>query len=246
MKLLLVILIGAIATLGAATLLEGGTEEALPRALEPIAVMERETRRDPRPRLRLDGERRESVGVAVDWKPRLDAERSHAWLERRRARDAEDALPVPPEEVEPEPVNENWIGTELELANGEKVLHGDWVSYHDNGELDEQGAYDQGLEIGLWRWWYDNGAKKAVGNFVQGKREGPWSWWYDNGNSMMNGHYATGVGTGAWTLYHENGRIWGEGQYVNGEISGPWTFWTEDGSRDESRTGLYANGELTP
>jgi hypothetical protein len=121
---------------------------------------------------------------------------------------------------------------------------GPWLRLHENGVVDEQGAYENDLEVGVWRWWYENGERKAIGRFEAGKRVGTWTWWHDNGNVLMEGQYEDDEGFGPWRTYHENGARWGEGQYLDGEIGGRWSFWFDDGTLDEHRTGVYVNGAL--
>lgn len=137
----------------------------------------------------------------------------------------------------------HWMG---DPANEPEFEHpdGPWLKLHDNGVIDEQGAYKNDLEVGAWKWWWENGERKAIGQFEEGKRIGSWTWWHDNGQVLMEGQYEDDEGFGPWRMYHDNGTLWGEGQYEGGEISGFWRFFLEDGRVDEERTGFYVAGVL--
>jgi hypothetical protein len=136
-----------------------------------------------------------------------------------------------------------FLGAQVEVEPGLWSREGAWTAWHENGVIDEQGAYLGDVEDGPWQWWYANGNLKAVGTWVEGKRVGEWRFWHESGGLGTVGHYLDGEGHGPWTLYHENGLKWAEGPYSHGEISGFWTVWNEDGSVNEERTGTYAGGE---
>lgn len=127
--------------------------------------------------------------------------------------------------------------------SGVWVLHGRWTSWHENGQVQEQGWYENHREVGDWQWWDDNGQRIAVGSFIDGKREGAWSYWYSDGVRQLDGQYSDGKATGYWTLYFDDGQKAAEGAFVDGEISGPWTIWDELGVVDPERSGLYERGE---
>ena len=127
--------------------------------------------------------------------------------------------------------------------DGVWVVDGQWTSFHENGQVQESGAYSMGVETGAWRWFDEGGQEIAQGHFEEGLREGAWSFWYANGNKQMDARYAGGEGAGNWTLYYEDGSPWAAGQYVDGEISGAWTIWDEFGEVNPERSGYYEHGE---
>jgi hypothetical protein len=136
-----------------------------------------------------------------------------------------------------------FLGTRKLDEHSVWVRDGAWQSWHDNGQVDELGAYRDGVEDGPWQWWWPNGQRKAEGRFHHGLREGKWTFWHDNGQVLMEASYFEGQGTGHWTSYHENGLIWTDGDYVEGEISGRWRVWNDDGTPDLDRSGVYEKGE---
>jgi antitoxin component YwqK of YwqJK toxin-antitoxin module len=101
------------------------------------------------------------------------------------------------------------------LKNGKK--DGDWVSYHDNGQLDEKGNYKNGKKDGDWVSYFDNGQLAAKGNYKNGKADG----------YRVN--------------YWANGNLLAKGVYKNGEMDGDWVGYWDDGESMEL-TGTYKDG----
>ena len=127
-------------------------------------------------------------------------------------------------------------------SHGTWLLNGRWTSWHENGQVQEQGWYEDQREVGDWQWWDDNGQRIAAGQFVDGKREGDWAFWYSNGVRQIDAHYSDGLGTGYWTLYFDDGQKCAEGAFDGGEITGFWTIWDEFGAVNPERTGFYEHG----
>ncbi len=90
--------------------------------------------------------------------------------------------------------------------------------YHDNGQLQEKGAYRNRKQEGPWVSYHDTGQLKAKGAFKGGEWEGPWVW------------------------YHDNGQLAGKGAFKGGEWEGPAVGYDEDGNK-EHWSGTYRNGE---
>jgi hypothetical protein len=56
------------------------------------------------------------------------------------------------------------------IKDGKK--HGPWVSYHDNGRIEEKGTYKDEKLDGPWVWYYDNGQLLGKGTYKDGERDG--------------------------------------------------------------------------
>ncbi len=90
---------------------------------------------------------------------------------------------------------------------GEKIKHGTYQLYFENGQLSQRGSFDNGIATGTFESWHANGERAIVGSYENGKQHGKWSWWHDNG---MRKSTAT---------------------YVDGEVSGEVLAWNEQGKR---------------
>ena len=207
MTLLAVILIGAICGLG--VLLALGSLESQD---ETLRAREFETplrrRSDPPLPVTLvdDGsEARVVLGAkTVDWKPRTETDSERRRHVEKTKRLAKFAIEEPVEEEEEEP---EFDGQVILDDDGNEVIDGPWVLYHANGEIDEQGAYAMGEEVGRWDWWYESGEKKAVGQFENGDRVGRWTWWHENGQKATQGNYEDGTLSGRWMGWTKEGKL---------------------------------------
>lgn len=60
--------------------------------------------------------------------------------------------------------------------------------YHNNGEVEQQGTFNQEGELhGIWTSFDLDGNKVMVGNYVNGKKVGKWLFW--SGNSLKEVDY---------------------------------------------------------
>jgi len=99
-----------------------------------------------------------------------------------------------------------------ELANfgaeeGEPVRHGEYKSWHVNGQLRTQGEYEFGKPIGEFTWWHANGQVAIRGSFVDGLHHGRWQWWHPNGMRSAKGQYRHGARIGQWMQWDDDGQL---------------------------------------
>ena len=93
------------------------------------------------------------------------------------------------------------------------------IYYFENGNKEREGAYRQGLEVGLWIWYYENGHKKEEGNFRKGKWDGAWAWYREDGTMQYERTYWNGIERGVWSWWDEHGHktrqeIWQDGRRI--------------------------------
>ena len=93
------------------------------------------------------------------------------------------------------------------------------IYYFENGNKEREGAYRDGLEIGLWIWYYENGNKKEEGNFRDGKWDGAWVWYRADGTMQYERSYWNGIERGIWSWWDEHGHktrqeIWQDGRLI--------------------------------
>ncbi len=93
------------------------------------------------------------------------------------------------------------------VRQGNDERHGDWTSWHENGQRQLEGTYDHGVQVGTFVWWHSNGQIALKGRYEDGKQEGAWTWWHANGQKSIHGQYAHGSPVGRWTWWNENGRV---------------------------------------
>lgn len=79
--------------------------------------------------------------------------------------------------------HDNGVISQKGTFNLDRKLHGEWISYNDQGTIIAQGSYINGLRSGTWKFWQDdtlktveyekntiasiNGIKKSKSNLVK-------------------------------------------------------------------------------
>ncbi len=71
---------------------------------------------------------------------------------------------------------DNWQATTLAsyATAGEKTLHGEFITYHENGQAATKGNYENGQLNGRFESWFRTGELSASGAYVRGEQDGQW------------------------------------------------------------------------
>ena len=85
--------------------------------------------------------------------------------------------------------------------------HGRWMTWHENGQVENEGTYQYGLRTGATQWWYPNGQLRLKGAYDGGKPVSTWVWYHANGQKATVGHYALGEPSGDWVYWNDAGRL---------------------------------------
>ena len=120
-----------------------------------------------------------------------------------------------------------------ELKNGNQ--EGQWVRYHENGQLFYKVEYKNGEREGPWVVYHKNGQLEIEGNYRNGKLEGPWVGYHKNGQLSFKGEYKNGEQEGPWVYYWNNGHLNSKGDYKNSKREGTWVFFNTDGTKRMSK-----------
>jgi len=122
---------------------------------------------------------------------------------------------------------------------------GPYKSYHNNGELNFEGNYKEGLRIGRWKifsrttpyieeqgfkgglhcdyFYKENYDTKDIeiiskDKYSDGILNGPYKVYYYNGNLELEGSYVDGKKDGLWKTYSFQGELKTEEQYKDGKL----------------------------
>lgn len=103
---------------------------------------------------------------------------------------------------------DNWISTTLASYStvGEKTLHGEFITYHENGQVATKGNYDNGQLHGIYESWFRNGELSASGGYDHGKQNGQWTWRHANGMKRAVASYEKGEPQGEIRAWDEQGK----------------------------------------
>ena len=62
------------------------------------------------------------------------------------------------------------------------IRAGLFVAYHQNGQVQSEGHYEEGLEHGVWKDFFPNGKVAAEGQYNLGKESGKWRFYKEDGS----------------------------------------------------------------
>ncbi len=104
---------------------------------------------------------------------------------------------------------DNWLTTTLATVSGsnEKQMHGEFVTYYDNGQISTKGRYNRGKLDGLYESWYKTGELASSGEYSQGKQVGPWTWRHANGMKRAAATYVDGQVEGKALAWDDAGKL---------------------------------------
>lgn len=109
------------------------------------------------------------------------------------------------------------------------ILHGRYISYYLNGNVESKGQFTNNETTGIWEFFYETGNLKMRGILRQNANFGLWEYFYESGQKSMEGHVNGKNREGEWKSYYENGQIKDVGSYRDNKRSGLWRFYFEDG-----------------
>lgn len=109
------------------------------------------------------------------------------------------------------------------------VLHGRYVSYFLNGNVESKGQFANNETIGVWEFYFETGKLKMRGILRQNSNYGLWEYYYEDGQKSMEGTINGKNREGEWKSYYENNQLKEIGQYKNNKRTGVWKNYYEDG-----------------
>ncbi|MBN8578224.1 MAG: hypothetical protein J0L66_14865 [Cytophagales bacterium] len=133
------------------------------------------------------------------------------------------------------------------------VLHGRYVAYFLNGNIESKGQFVNNETSGVWEFYYETGNLKMRGILRQNSNYGLWEYFYENGQKSMEGNINNRLREGAWKIFYESGDLKEAGNYVANKRTGLWRTYYQDGalrgeieySEDHGRyTEYYHSGKI--
>ncbi len=135
-------------------------------------------------------------------------------------------------------INRNEKGfTEFHKKNG--VLEGRWTQWYANGNLAEEGIYNNGKKSGTWKGWFSSSKQNYSCNYKEGKRYGTYKEWNSSGKKIKEIDYSNGSRIREYLLV-KDGNGFMEINKVYGKLDGSWMRWYKEGKKEEE--GKYRDG----
>lgn len=110
------------------------------------------------------------------------------------------------------------------------VLHGRYISYYLNGNIESKGEFTSNETSGVWEFYYETGKLKMRGILFKGANYGMWEYFYESGEKSMEGIIYGKNREGEWKSYYENGKVKEIGEYKDNKRIGLWKNYFEDGA----------------
>jgi uncharacterized protein len=110
------------------------------------------------------------------------------------------------------------------------ILHGRYISYYLNGNIESKGHFTNNETTGVWEFFYETGNLKMRGILRQNANFGLWEYFYESGQKSMEGHINGKDREGEWKTFYENGQPKEVGEYIANKRNGLWNFYFEDGT----------------
>jgi antitoxin component YwqK of YwqJK toxin-antitoxin module/predicted esterase len=100
--------------------------------------------------------------------------------------------------------------------SGQTALKGDYLVIEPTVKEEFWNYHQTHIKHGYFRKWYDNGQLEWEGRFDNGLIQGKATSWYPNGQLHFTGEYRDGMQHGSFTYYDENGKLQYRADFENG------------------------------
>ena len=121
-----------------------------------------------------------------------------------------------------------------------EIRHGPYQKFA-NGQLAEEGVYQDGQLHGERILYYANGNAELIENYEMDEFKGLYQAFYESGALHIEGMYSSGAMNGIWKRYYEPGQLMEEVAFENNEENGPFIEYYENGKLKAE--GQYRNGD---
>ena len=110
-------------------------------------------------------------------------------------------------------------------------LHGEYIVYYTDGQINTAGNYLDGMKNGQWTWNLpENKGVEMKGAFENNLQEGAWEYYYSSGELSYLANYKKGLRSGEWSYFYKDSTLYRQGDFSNDLKEGKWKTWYEDGT----------------
>ncbi|HHS95520.1 MAG TPA: toxin-antitoxin system YwqK family antitoxin [Phaeodactylibacter sp.] len=101
------------------------------------------------------------------------------------------------------------------------LLHGDFKTYHPNGNLKEEGTYFFGAKVGQWLYYPEQGGTPQIENYpILEKEENLYTDYFETGSYKNRGALKNGKPQGEWNTYNQDGFLIQTLNFQEGTLEG--------------------------
>ena len=113
--------------------------------------------------------------------------------------------------------------------------------YYDNGGVASEGAFKNGVPVGLWKTYYEDGILKSIGYKTNGLSDSTWLFYDDLGRIKWRYEYKNDKKNGCAQRFDTLGYLREEFFYVNDTIQGEKQWFYPDGRLQKDL--IFLNGK---
>ncbi|HEX4415915.1 MAG TPA: hypothetical protein VH107_19950 [Lacipirellulaceae bacterium] len=121
------------------------------------------------------------------------------------------------------------------VSEGKDLRHGAMKTWYANGQLEQEGSYNNDKKTGGFSYWHENGQIATTGSYRDDQPEGIWVWYYENGQKSTVGKYERGKLIGDWRWWDDQGKLTKQQSYSNTEAASS----TETDDRKDISNAVY-------
>ena len=141
------------------------------------------------------------------------------------------------------------------LYYNEKPFTGMFYEEYENGKLEYEDPFIDGVRNGTLKFYYESGKLRTIANYKDGKKNGLYEHYYQNEKVMHKEYYKDGNTDGLLENYYPNGQIKSKFNYKDGKQNGLLETYYSNGQielkvnyKDDNQDGLvemyYPNGQI--
>lgn len=128
---------------------------------------------------------------------------------------------------------------EIRLQDSTKA--GPYKKYYANGNIYEEGSYENGVLHGARRLYYPSGKIQTEETYINGYFEGEWVSFWENGNKKLKGEYINNAMEGEWEAFYEEGPLKEIVTFANSLENGPFIEYYPN--QKVKAKGFYKDGD---
>jgi antitoxin component YwqK of YwqJK toxin-antitoxin module len=106
---------------------------------------------------------------------------------------------------------------EIEIHDGK--AHGSSRGWFENGQIEVEETFIEGVSNGLRTRWYESGQKRSQAKIVDGVIDGSYLEWHDNGTKAVAMSLKKGVADGLAETWHPSGILKSRFEYDDGKVT---------------------------
>ena len=139
----------------------------------------------------------------------------------------------------------SWGETKADLVEREGVYFKKFSNVPFSGKVSGQwqGQFLDGKKEGEWITYHDNGQLESKGSFIDGNKDGDWVFFFDNGTIATQLNYKLGKKNGDFVGLYPNGCPQIKGSYLDDEINGIVFWFDNDTTLNIDISGSYSDGK---